>query len=466
MDINDVKKLISGGESTGVEFKKSTANLDRTFETLCAFINTSGGIVLIGVKDDGTIVGQDVSDATKREISKFMSNFEPPAVIKIEYIPYNTNKYVIAMTASPNHSAVPYTFDGRAYWRIESTTKRMPQHRYNELLLEYANKLKPWDAAIANQIDVDDLDSEEILKTLQESINRGRTESKLATDDVSEVLRRLKLIKNGKITNAAGALFCSDAETDYPQCLIKLMRFKGVSKDIIIDSQRIYGNAFRLLKEGEFFVSRHMKISSEFVQGEFARLEHPEYSLRAIREALVNAICHRDYSIQGGSISIMMYDDRLEVISHGTLPTGIRIEDLVTMHESIRRNEKITNIMYKRGYIESVGMGTQEMIEECNKIGSPNPEYLERGNTFVVVFKSNPLSNISEITQFTNPRLTEILRIMSSFEDGCSTAQILGLMQNPPTNRMLRNNLNELEKDGYVRRVGQGRTTLWLLTKK
>lgn len=467
MDLEEVKQLISGGESTTLEFKTSSAKLKSAFETLCAFVNTRGGVVLIGVKDDGGIVGQHVTDATRQEISNYIANFEPPINIKTDYTPINDSKYIIAIRVMSNHSTVPYTFDGRAYWRLESTTKRMPQQRYNELLLEYANKLKPWDAELANQISVDDLDDKEVIETLNDSIERGRSESKLATQDVNEALLRLKLMKNKTLTNAAGVLFCRDAESDFPQCLIRLSRFKGSAKGNFVDSKRIYGNAFRLIEEAELFVMRHMSISSEFLPGKLARVEHPEYSLRAVREAIVNAICHRDYTIIGGSISVMVYDDRLEVISHGTLPNGINIQDLLTTHESIPRNEKITHILYKRGLIESVGMGTQEMIEECKKIGSPSPEYSERGNTFVVVFKSNPMINIhDEKKMVMNPRHSEILNIMSTFADGCTTTQILHLMKSPPTDRTLRSDLTQLEKQNYIRRQGEGRATLWLLDKK
>lgn len=466
MDLEKVKQLITEGESTELEFKTSTSKLKSACETLCAFVNTRGGVVLIGVKDDGTIIGQHVTDETRLEISNLITKFEPPIVIRTEYILVNNNKYIIAMSVQSNHTSVPYTFDGRAFWRLESSTKRMPQQRYNELLLEHASKIKPWDSDIANQISVDDLDVNEVIETLNDSIERGRTESKLATNNATEALLRLKLTKNRNLINAAGVLFCRDAESDFPQCLISLARFKGAEKGNIVDSKRIYGNAFQLMEEAELFIMRHMSIASEFIPGKLARIEHPEYSLRAVREAIVNAICHRDYTIIGGSISVMMYDDRLEISSHGKLPNGISIEDLLTIHESIPRNEKITHIMYKRGLIESVGMGTQEMIAECKKIGAQDPEYFERGNTFVVVFRSNPMIKIHDKKRtILHPRHTEILKIMSAFDDGCTTTQILKLMNTPPTDRTLRSDLIELEKQNYVERHGEGRTTLWILKK-
>lgn len=464
MDIEKIKQLITEGESTNLEFKTTTAKLKNACETLCAFANAKGGMVLIGVKDDGSVIGQEVTDSTRVEISNFIAKFEPPITMAVKYILIKSNKHIIAMSVENNNSSIPYTFEGRAFWRLESTTQRMPQQRYNELLLDHANKLEPWDVKVANQITIDDLDGDEIIKTLDESIERGRTDSKYATKNINEALLRLKLTKNKDLLNAAGVLFCRDAESDFPQCLIRLVRFKGLEKGHIIDSKRIYGNAFQLMEEANLFIARHMSIASEFIPGKLARTEHPEYSLRAVREALVNAICHRDYTNIGGSIGVMMYDNRLEISSYGRLPTGISISDLLMAHESIPRNEKITHIMYKRGIIESVGMGTQEMIEECRKIGAPEPEYFEKGNTFVVVFHSSPLIKTHEEKRvIMNPRHTEILKIMSTFKEGCSSTQIHNLMSTPPTDRTLRSDLVELEKQNLIERHGEGRKTIWLL---
>ena len=467
MDIDNIKELIKGGESKELEFKKSTAQLKGASETLCAFINTNGGIVLVGVKNDGKIVGQHITDETKLEISNLVGKFEPPAHITIKYILVKEDKYIIVMSVNPNHSTIPCTFDGRAFWRVESSTKRMPQQRYNEMLLMHANKSSPWDVEVASHVGVEDLDGEEVIKMLNDSFSRGRTEQKLGTKNVDEALLRLKLTKNGDLINAAGILFCKDAESHFPQSLIRLARFKGVTKGNIIDSKRVYGNAFKLIEEAELFVMRHMSISSDFVAGKMARNDYPEYSTRAVREAIVNAISHRDYTLSGGSISLMMYDDRLEIISHGNLPNGIRIQDLMTAHESFPRNGRITHILYKRGIIESVGMGTQEMIQECQKIHAPDPEYFEKGNTFVVLFHSNPMIKKEiEQSQFVKPRQAEILSIMSSFNKGCTTTKIMEQMSNPPSARTLRNDLRQLEKDKFVTRHGEGSATIWFLTKK
>jgi ATP-dependent DNA helicase RecG len=355
---------------------------------------------------------------------------------------------------------IPYVFDGKPFWRIGSSTRRMPQQAYQQMLMDRTDALQFWNAETTTPLAIEDLDQAQILYTLDESIKRGRTKAALATKDPKTALQTLGLLKNGLITHAAGMLFCRDAETHFPQSLLRLVLFKGLTKSEILDSRRIYDNAFALLAETEDFLMRHMSISSEFIPGKMARKDHPEYSLRAVREAMVNAICHRDYRIKGGSISLMMYDNRLEITSHGTLPRGITVDDLKQVHESFPRNAKITHVMYKCGVIESVGSGTQEMIQECQAIGAPEPEYIEKGTTFMVRFYKNKQDQQPEVL---TPRQQEILNIMASRND-CTTTQIRQTIKEPPTDRTLRSDLAQLEALGYVLRHGEGSGTRWRVT--
>src|SRR5438105_2796934 len=132
MDIDRVTALIQQGESNNLEFKTSTAKLHSVFETICAFLNGNGGTVLIGVKDNGQIVGQDVTDSTRLEIANLLSKLEPPTTLEISYIPVEKNKFVIKIDAISNRASMPYVLDGKPYWRVESSTKLMPQQRYQQ----------------------------------------------------------------------------------------------------------------------------------------------------------------------------------------------------------------------------------------------------------------------------------------------------------------------------------------------
>jgi ATP-dependent DNA helicase RecG len=286
-------------------------------------------------------------------------------------------------------------------------------------------------------------------------------EARLVTDDPREALMRLKLIVNGNITNAAVVLFCADPMPYYPQCLLRLAKFKGTDKSDLLDSRRIHANAFVLLREAEHFLMRHMSIRSEFIPGKMARKDIPDYPPRAVREAMVNAICHRDYTIQGGSISLLMYSDRLEITSHGTLPTGITIDDLKRTHESQPRNERLTYAMNKLGIIESVGTGTQEMIKECKIIGNKEPQYIERGNTFVVCFKKSVFkTKISAAL-----RHNKILRLLEH-DPLLSSVEIQRRIDIEIAGRTLRRDLNILMEQGRIRLEGKGASAVWYLENK
>src|SRR3990167_1715914 len=163
MKLNDAVELIQNGESEVLEFKKSSANLKSAAETLCAFLNAKGGIVLLGVSNNQEIVGQDVTDQTKQEIANTLRKFEPTANVEVQYLSTENGKELIVLTAYPDYRSVPYTFDGRAYERKESSTSIMPQTKYQQLLLSRNLNPASWESQVAIDMSIDDLDHHEIV---------------------------------------------------------------------------------------------------------------------------------------------------------------------------------------------------------------------------------------------------------------------------------------------------------------
>ena len=135
MNIEQLKSIIKQGESHTLEFKKSTTQLKAAFETLCGFLNEHGGTVLIGVSDKGEIVGQNVTDNTRKEIAREINKIEPPVHIDVTYVPLDNDKSVIVLEARAEPYS-PYVFDARPFHRNQSTTSRMPQHQYEQLLVK------------------------------------------------------------------------------------------------------------------------------------------------------------------------------------------------------------------------------------------------------------------------------------------------------------------------------------------
>lgn len=461
MDIDELRHLISKGESETLEFKKSTGLLKAIFQTLTAFLNHKGGTVLVGVLDNGKIIGQAVNESTRQKIAKALPRIEPTAQVEIQYIPIDTNRQAIALSVLPGKH-VPYIYDGRAYQRDLDDTNRMPQNHYEQLLVERGHLNYSWEEATASEYRLSDLDHEEIYRTVMEGIAEKRIPALIAKEKPANILRQLNLTADGKLKRAAAVLFAKEIKSGYLQCWLKMARFRGGSKtNDFIDNQHIYCNVFRMLEEVDHFLSRHLPIASYFRPDEWKRIDKPALPVIAVREALVNAICHRSYEEQSGCISVAIFDDRLEIWSSGTLPKALTISDLKRSHDSVLRNELITRVFYLRGYIEAWGTGTITMNDLCKENGIPPVEFSERTGGLLVTFTfASPLGNYVPIESMElTDRQREILNLLK--QSPLNGALIAESLEGAPSVRTVQKDLVRLEEAQLVERKGRARAVVW-----
>lgn len=461
MDRNELERLVKEGESETVEFKKSTAQLRRAMETLCGMLNGAGGWVLFGVTPQGCIVGQQISDSTLREVAEVIRHLEPPATITQTRINIGDGKEVLVLEACSDPTQRPYVFDGRPYQRVGPTTSVMPQETYHRLLAERPDSRTRWETLRAEGYGLADLDQEEILRTVRLGIAAGRLPESTGSD-VSDILLRLGLLKGGNLNNAAVVLFGSRFLPDYPQCQLRMARFRGVDKSEFLDQRQIEGHAFQLLEEAMLFLRRHLPVAGRIVPGLFERADEPLFPLEALREALVNAFCHRNYTIAGGAVSLAIYDDRLEIWSDGTLPAGLTPEDLKREHSSKPRNPLIAQVFYLRGVIERWGRGTQKIVELCVKAGHPEPEFGEQAGSVWVRFLPSGYIAPHRVAHNLTERQREILHVLSK-KPSIPLREIRAKLENPPSDRRLREELLHLKKLGLVSSSGHGRGAAWSL---
>ncbi len=387
--VEELQRFVAAGESETVEFKKSTAQLPRAGETLCAFLNGEGGVVLIGVSPDGRIVGQEVADRTQQEIARMLARFEPPAPIesRIVAVP-ESGRSVIVLRAPQTADTLPFTYDGRPYQRLGTTTSRMPQERYEALLLERAHARRRWENQPAVGVGLADLDHEEILRTRDAAIRRRRISAGTSTD-VADILDRLGLRRDGAITQAAQMLYGTRFLPDYPQGMLKMGRFRGtkITGDIL-DNRQEHLHAFAIVREGMAFLDRTLPLAARFPKGEILREDRLPVPPEALREILLNAVMHRDYSDPGGYVAIAVFDDRIEIRSVGRLPRGITPESLSGPHRSIQRNPLIAEAFHRTGAVEVWGRGTNRVIEECERHGVEPPTFEEQAGALYVTFRA------------------------------------------------------------------------------
>jgi ATP-dependent DNA helicase RecG len=218
----NLRKSVELGESENLEFKTSSASLSKSGTTLCGFLNGNGGQVLIGVNSKAEIVGQHVSDRTLQEVSEIFRKFEPPALLTMTQVTVKNGKSVIVISAFPRKFDVPFVFDGRPYQRIGSTTSIMPQHVYQRLLLERNHQNHGWETAQAPSYSLDDLDSEEILRTIRLGIEAGRLPEQ-RDDRILTMLDCLGLIKEDTLSTQLSCCLGTDccqticnANSDWP----------------------------------------------------------------------------------------------------------------------------------------------------------------------------------------------------------------------------------------------------------
>ena len=331
--------------------------------------------------------------------------------LEITYITIpDTEKYVIVIFVEEQCFMRPFTYKGRAYLRIESTTTVMPQERYNHLLMERGGKYG-WEAMINPDLKIADLDENAILGAVREGIRNGRLPETTIREDIPVILKKFRLLNDGRLNNAAAVLFGKELY-DYPQCLLRMARFKGTTKDEFIDNQRAEGNIYELLDVAMAFFFKHLSLSGK-INGLY-REEELSIPYKALRECCINSFCHRSYHHPGSSVSIAIYDNRVEIRNTGTFPADLPIERLMEEHDSKPQNPIIANVLYKSKILESWGRGISTMVDECKRVGLPTPEINTDGNFVWAVFKYNR-SSVVVTPQLPNSNPTSTQQVPNKF---------------------------------------------------
>lgn len=386
MHLPELLSIVAAGEGPRVELKRSTAELRRGVQTVCAFLNGKGGRVVLGVAPHGEILGQQVSDKTVREVAQELAAIDPPAKVAVHRIGVGAGKEVLVLDAEGGSDLVPFTCDGRPYERVASTTRRMPRERFDELVIERMHATRRWENQGAEGTTIRNIDAREVRRVLDLARDAGRLEGPVGRH-TETALERLGVMQDGRILRAAVVLFGKRFLPNFPQCELRLARFRGTDKESFIDESQMRGGAVHLLDEAMVFAQRHLPVAKEIVEGRLSRVETPLIPWFALREILVNALIHRDYSLAGGSVALAIFDDRVEVWSTGVLPTKVTAASLSRKHGSHPRNPFIADVFYRAGLIEKWGRGTNRVIEMCRRHGIAAPTFEEIAGSVLVTFR-------------------------------------------------------------------------------
>lgn len=434
---NGINKLLKKGESENVEFKKSLAEIREIIETISAFANTKGGTIVVGVTDKGEIKGVNIGKKTIEDLVLKIANSTNPRVFpEVETIEVKSKKLIVIKVSERSDKPV-FAF-GIAYKRVGKNNLKMDREEILEILKKSA-EINFEDREICDVSEID----KEAVKNFAEN---AREKRKMKTKPIA-ILENLGMVKENKI-NVAGLLCFGKSPQKYlPYAVIKIGKFVGRK---IVYEKEIKGNLIEQIEKSyaEVVTLIRKKISSVKLKRE----EVFEYPLEAIREIIVNAVAHRDYSSKS-PIYIRIFEDKLEVENPGNL-LELSIEDLKKPHRSVLRNPKIAEVLYYLGYIEKWGTGTLMVIKACLENGNAEPEF-ETNGTFKVIIHSSLSFQINEIERniieyLKNKKVATRKEIEKAIKIKESTA---------------RKYLESMQKKGIIIKIGKGKNIRYKITE-
>jgi ATP-dependent DNA helicase RecG len=443
MTEKDLALLIREGESLVVEFKeKYTSRID---EDIVAFANTRGGRILLGVRDvDGKIVGEMLTNDLKARINSLARNCKPGVPVSISRI-----GEVIAVEIAEGDEK-PYGCASGYYRRLDGMTQKMSHEEVRLMFRE--NDPLPFEERTVKGFSFDDVSREKVLAFAKAA---GVSIGKTATADF---LRSLKVADGSKVVNA-GILFFAEAPQDHiRQAQMTLIAFKGTDRVHIYDRIDVRNDLPAQFNQAIRFLEKHLNVRSEIRRVD--REDIYEIPFEALREGLLNALMHRDYSITGTQVSVDVFDDRVEMTNPGGLARGFSRQAL-GKGISIRRNELIADLFSRIHKVERAGTGIRRMRRSMAKAGLKEPEFEINGFFRAVFHRSpefsmkGPAAGSQKSSQKGSQKILALLALRTDTTID-ELAKELGV-----SSRAVKKNLHKLKEQGLLRRVGPDKGGRW-----
>lgn len=361
-------------ESETVEFKRSTSELKEAIISISSILNKHGkGKVYFGIDDDGAVMGQQIGKSTIKDIAKSIADHIDPKIfpdIRVEKI---SGKDCVVAEFS-GHEGL-YSGYGRFYLRAGGENKKLSTQEIERLVEKKKNYVYSWGAEVS-ETPVTGAD----ISTLRLFVRRGKEAGRISFsfDSAKNVLNKLRLVKGGRLLNAGWALFGKEGGIE-----VQAAVFAGKEKITFLDIQSFRGNLFHLIEKSETYVKEHINWRADLSGSR--RLEIPEIPVRAIKEAIINSLCHRDFT-NPKSNEIAIYRDRIEIFNPGPFPHDYSPDDFIKGHEpSIPRNPLIAETLYRSKDIEKWGSGLRRISEEC-KVAGVKVDFRKIKSGFAVTF--------------------------------------------------------------------------------
>ncbi len=466
-----------GHEDECREFKKSTSELKEGVESIASILNKHGeGTLYFGVKADGEVCGQDVSESTLRQVSQTIGTSIRPAIYPvISHESTEDGKSYVKVTFVGEDA--PYACNGKYRIRVADEDILMSPEELRARFREEESRRNPWDRRVSSKT-VDDIDE----PTLRRFVERGQKKGRITFDytTTKDVLDRLGLMDGDRLLNAGRALFCPSPLID-----LKMGVLATHARTEILALEQESGLMFDLVRKAEGFIVSNTRSRVDTSTGGPSPV-YPEIPIPALHEGLMNAYAHRDWE-NGGAVIIDIYNDAIEIISPGWFIEGQDPDDHLSGKSvsPATRNGLIAKTLFSSGDIESYGTGIKRIKDLCDE-ANIRVEYVHVLDGTKLVFHRNDAFGQSLVIDATthgeennltdnmtngrlnvglNDTLSEdrdarlVQAIMTEPEStAASLAEELGISE-----RTVRRDLRRLQEKGIVSREGSRKTGRWVI---
>ncbi len=433
-------------ENQNIEYKQSWR--DEYLKWICGFANANGGTIFIGKDDNGNLVGLKDSKKLLEDIPNKVRDVLG-IIVDVNLYETKDGEYIEIVT-EPYPNAISYK--GQYHYRSGSTKQELKGNSLNEFLLRKSGNT--WDNVIEPRATFDDIDEAAVTKFLVMAKEKGRL-PEIDGQNTELLFENLRLTENGKLKRAAIILFGKDPGRFYSSIYVRIGRFRDELDLIFQESEE--DNLINLYQNVLNQINHKFIIKNITFEG-MHRIETPEYPIEAMREAILNALVHRNY--MGAHTQIRVYDDKITFWNEGDLPAPLTVESLKLPHSSRPRNVLIADVCFKGGLIDAWGRGTIKIIDACLEAGLPEPEIIERdGGMLVTLYKNN--LTVEKLKKLgLNNRQIDVLTYLKDKKEITSSEY---MKRYKISERTARNDLNNLIENKFLKRVGDTNLSKYVL---
>ncbi|WP_438868714.1 Fic family protein [Pseudomonas sp. L1(2025)] len=427
MKPEELARILALGEGSSVEFK-AKADAKTVGQQVCAFLNSGGGYLVLGVdaKNEPVGITKDPDESALRKLEQQIAQgLVPKALVSFEtqFIAGKT-LWVVEVPAGQD---IPYSFRDEAFIREGEMTRRADVATLRDMIMRREVEPERWERRFSNADLHDDLDENEIRRAAQQGESVRHVD--LWGQAPVRTLEYLGLAKYGRLTNGGDVLFASNPARRYPQIRVRCAAFStDKTDDTYGDFKNFEGPLVTVLDKVFAFIRRNTPSRSHFGVDPLKRDDQGTYPDGALREALVNAFAHRDYADFRGGIRVQVFPHRVEIWNSGSLPEGVTPDGLINGQISILRNPDIAHVLYLQGLMEKLGRGGLLISHAFAEQGLPPPEWQSDAQGVTLTLRTPEVT--PEVAPEVTPEVTpEVIRLLDALVGDLSRKELQQVLE-------------------------------------